>query len=183
MGRKKDLLPLVSGLLSHIAEKERLAETKPSSGTKQNSKLLPALAALYGEEAASEAEKVTAIDEAEWRWRWTVKNFFTAKTALALQTDLLAAYQKPRFQAACEHLSKEWDARPKAPALPQKMRDIEALCMEHALASVLLDFGFSADARGLADMKETVGQFTKTDPQVRRKQMEITGAVMGKFKL
>lgn len=183
VGRKKDLLSLVTGMLSHLAEKERLAETKPSSGTKQNSKLLPALAALYGEEAASEAVKATAVDEAEWRWRWTVKTLFTPKTALALQTSLLAAYQKPRFQAACEQLNNDWDSKPKAPPLPQKMRDIEALCMEHALGSILLDFGFSADGKGLTDMKEAVGQFTKTDPDVRRKQMEITGAVMGKFKL
>ncbi|CAE7356653.1 unnamed protein product [Symbiodinium sp. CCMP2592] len=133
--------------------------------------------------AEAAAEKKTELTKAEWRYNWQLRMLFTAKTALAIQSEILAAYQEPSFQVACEEVNASWESRDSKMPLEQKMQSIEALCQERALNRILPKYGFRADASGIAQMKEAVGRFTKEDPEVRRKQMEITSAVMKKFKL
>lgn len=182
VSRPKDLLPLLRGMLEHLAEQEQLVSSEAKQ-EKSKSKVLPALASLYGAEAEAAAEKKTELTKAEWRYNWQLRMLFTAKTALAMQSEILAAYQEPAFQVACEEVNASWESRGSKMSLEQKMQSIEALCQESALNRILPKYGFRADASGIAQMKEAVGRFTKEDPEVRRKQMEITSAVMKKFKL
>eukprot|EP00439_Symbiodinium_sp_Y106_P063207 s971_g9.t1 len=179
VARPKDLLPLLRGMLEHLAVQEQLVSSETKQA-KSKSKVLPALASLYGAEAEAAAEKKTELTKAEWRYNWQLRMLFTAKIALAIQSEILAAYQAG---VACEEVNASWESRDSKMSLEQKMQSIEALCQERALNRILPKYGFRADASGIAQMKEAVGRFTKEDPEVRRKQMEITSAVMKKFKL
>jgi len=182
VARPKDLLPLLRGMLEHLAVQEQLVSSETKQA-KSKSKVLPALASLYGAEAEAAAEKKTELTKAEWRYNWQLRMLFTAKIALAIQSEILAAYQEPSFQVACEEVNASWESRDSKMSLEQKMQSIEALCQERALNRILPKYGFRADAAGISQMKEAVGRFSKEDPEVRRKQMEITSAVMKKFKL
>ncbi|CAE8599087.1 unnamed protein product [Polarella glacialis] len=83
--QKQDLLPLLRGMLGHLAERQRLASgvVPPSP-----SKVLSLLSATYGAEIAAKAASQAKADEAEWRRRWTVRALFSADVALALQKDV-----------------------------------------------------------------------------------------------
>lgn len=180
VSKPKELLPLLRGLLHQLAERQRLKVEAQSKA--ETAKVLPTLASLYGPEAVAEAEKSTAMAQAEWRYSWMVRSFFTVRTLASLQAEVLNAYEAEEFQAACEALNKTWVNVDRMP-LDQKMRAIEALCLEHALKRILPRYGFKADADGMAEMKQVVTEMSKLDTEVRRRQMLITAAVMKKFKL
>lgn len=177
VSQPKDLLPLMRGLLHHVAEEARV-----KSEAEKQAKVLPYLLGLYGPEAVAEAERSTTVAQAEWRYSWMVRSFFDAKTLQCLQAEVLKAYEANEFQAACEELNDSWDSSMCMP-LDRKMHSIEDLCLQRALKRILPRYGFKPDAEGLAEMKQVVATMSKTDTEVRRTQMQITAAVMKKFKL
>eukprot|EP00913_Durusdinium_trenchii_P020027 g18823.t1 len=127
----QDLLPLMRGLLHHVAEEARV-----KSEAEKQAKVLPYLLGLYGPEAVAEAERSTTVAQAEWRYSWMVRSFFDAKTLQCLQAEVLKAYEANEFQAACEELNDSWDSSMCMP-LDRKMHSIEDLCLQRALKRIL----------------------------------------------
>ncbi|CAK8999110.1 Protein C10 [Durusdinium trenchii] len=121
VSQPKDLLPLMRGLLHHVAEEARV-----KSEAEKQAKVLPYLLGLYGPEAVAEAERSTTVAQAEWRYSWMVRSFFDAKTLQCLQAEVLKAYEANEFQAACEELNDSWDSSMCMP-LDRKMHSIEAV--------------------------------------------------------
>jgi len=180
MQDKQELIPLLSGLLCHIAERQRVKEVAPKP-TPIN-KVLPVLAA-YGEQVAARVARRHEAEEAEWRWRWTVRALFSPRTAVALQKRVLDRYQSHSFQAVCREQSKLWETMDPPLELEKKMSAIEDICMEHVLSQVLPSFGFSPDSTGVQEMKAAVKQHTQTHPEVRKLQLDCTAAIMHNFKI
>lgn len=101
-----------------------------------------------------------------------------------LLRQLLEAYHEEKFQMACRELNREWRYRATAPMLEAKMHEIEALCLKHVLALRLLPlFGFSSDARGMAEMKAAISRRIRACPELRQLHLDTSAAVMSHFQL
>ncbi|CAJ1386044.1 unnamed protein product [Effrenium voratum] len=174
VGQPQELLPLLQGLLRHLAERDRGSEAAAAA------KPVLALASLYGPEAQAAAERNTELAEAEWRYRWMVRQFFNSRVVESLQKEMLAAYQADSFQATCAELNGSFEG--KVP-LEQKMRAMEACCQEHVLKWLLPKYGLKGDASGLAEMKNIIRQHSQSDAEVKRRQMEIATMVFKQFNL
>jgi len=183
---REDLMPMVRSLLAHIAAKQQGPELEKVGADRQ---VLSKLAAAYGlgraeaEELLSDVQKGAEVEKAEWRWKWTLRTLFDARTALALQRRLLEEYRSTPFRVACAKLGGEWAERARAPELEEKITDIEVLCLEHVLCRVLPEFGFSPNQAGIKEMKASITTHVRTEPEVRKLQVEISSAVMDGLKL
>lgn len=178
--QKEDLLPRLRAMLADMASE---SQKEDAASKKHRKNVLPLLATAYGAEAVTQAQKVQELEDADWRWSWAVRSLFTPSVAIALQQQLLQAYQSPSFQEVSSLLNAKWAAQQISAPLEQKMKEVEALCMEHVLQKVLPSFGFSATASGVAEMKAAISQHTKNSAQVRQLHTEISAAIMVRLKL
>eukprot|EP00747_Dinoflagellata_sp_TGD_P048005 gnl/TRDRNA2_/TRDRNA2_145354_c0_seq1.p1 gnl/TRDRNA2_/TRDRNA2_145354_c0~~gnl/TRDRNA2_/TRDRNA2_145354_c0_seq1.p1 ORF type:complete len:405 (-),score=91.99 gnl/TRDRNA2_/TRDRNA2_145354_c0_seq1:109-1302(-) len=191
---KRDLLPLVLGLVANLCKDDRLVMEKDLAvfETARRTELykmsLSSDDHIFQEEDEPEqdveaAAREALVDYAEWRWNWMVRHMMPLRVALAMQSQILAAYSSESFRLACESLSRDWSKRSSGRLLllKDKMMQIDALCLERVLSQILPRFGFAASQDGVDRMKSVINRYRRLDAEVDRLQMLIGKAVMANF--